>query len=59
MWIERQADDLHLVSLERVVQLTSVCIPDLRLAIEGTCDDLVTVRVVEGHRIHYIRVVVQ
>ena len=42
-----------------MVSLTSVRIPDLRLAIERTGDNLVAVRIVERHRVNDVRVLVQ
>ena len=42
-----------------MVSLTSVRIPNLRLAIERTGDNLVAVRIVERHRVNDVRVLVQ
>ena len=42
-----------------MVSLTSVRVPYLRLAIKGTGDNLVSVRIVERHRVDDIRVLVQ
>ena len=42
-----------------MVSLTSVRIPDLRLAVEGTGDNLISVRIVECHSIDDVRVLVQ
>ena len=42
-----------------MVSLTSVRIPNLRLAIERTGDNLVSVRIVERHRVNDVRVLVQ
>ena len=42
-----------------MVSLSSVCVPDLRLAIERTSDNLVAVRIIECHRVNDIRVLVQ
>ena len=59
MWIEREADNLHLVALQRVVSLSSVCVPYLSLSVERTSDDLVAVWVIKRHRIDNIRVFIQ
>ena len=42
-----------------MISLTSVRIPNLRLAIERTGDNLVAVRIVERHRVNDVRVLVQ
>ena len=57
--IEREADDFHLVALERVVALARVGVPDLGGAVEGPRDDLVAVRVVERHRVHHVAVLLE
>ena len=41
--VEREADDLHLVAFECMVELTSVRIPNLCFAIERARDNLVSV----------------
>ena len=59
MRVKTQADDFHLVPLQCVIKLTRVCVPNLSLTIEGSRDDLVTVGVVERHRVNDVRVVVE
>ena len=42
MRIELEADDLHLVPLERVEALAVVGVPDLGCSVEGACDNFVS-----------------
>ena len=69
MWVEREANNFHLVPLQSVVSLPSICVPNLGLSIEGTRDNFISkrmlfilseyylpVRIVKSHRIHDIGV---
>ena len=47
------------MTLERMVPLPCIRIPDFSLAIEGARHDFVTVGVVEGHRIDDISVFIE
>lgn len=59
VWVEREAHDLHLVTLERMVPLPRVGIPNLRLSVEGASDDFVAVRVIEGHSVDDIGMLIE
>ena len=59
MRVERQANDLHFMTLQCVIKLTCVCVPNLSLSIEGACHDLVSVWIVERHSVNNIGMVVK
>lgn len=57
--VEAEADDLHLVALERVVALARVGVPDFGCAVEGARHDFISIRIVEGHGVDHIFVLLQ
>lgn len=59
MGVEGKADNLHGVTLQSMVQLASVGVPDLGFFVERSCDDFVSERVIEGHAVDHVIVVIQ
>ena len=59
MGVERTADNLHGVTLQSMVQLASVSVPDFGFFVERSCYDFVSERVIEGHAVDHVIVVVQ
>lgn len=59
MGVEGKADDLHGVTLQSMVQLASVGVPDLGFFVERSCDDFVSERVIEGHSVDDVIVIIQ
>jgi len=57
--VEGKADDLHGVTLQSMVQLASVGVPDLGFFVERSCDDFVSERVIEGHSVDDVIVIIQ
>lgn len=49
--VERQANNLHLVSFESLQALTSLSIPDLSPLVEATRHNFVAERIIERHAI--------
>lgn len=59
MWVEREADNLHLVTFQSVVHLASVRVPNLSFLIEGARHDFVSEGVVEGHSVDDIGMLIK
>lgn len=59
MGIEGKADDLHFVTFQSVISLTGLSVPDLGFSVERPGHDLVAVRVVKGHGIDNVGVLVE
>ena len=47
------------MTLQCVIKLPCVRVPNLSLSIEGACHDLIAVRIVERHSVNDVRVLVQ
>jgi len=57
--VEGEAHDLHLVAFERVVALASLGIPNLGLLVEGAGHNFISVRIIEGHAVDHVGMLVQ
>lgn len=51
MRVKREAYNLLLVTLECVVALACICVPNLGFVIEGSCHDFVAKWIVECHSV--------
>ncbi len=59
MRVKREAYNLLLVTLECVVALTCICVPNLGLVVEGSCHDFVAKWIVESHSVNDIGVLIE
>ena len=59
VWVEAEADDLHLMPFERVFHLAVVGVPNLGCAVKGPCYYEVSKRIIESHSVYNILMLIE